>query len=180
MKFSRQLGLAACLGGVLAAAATIQAAEPLTVRPGVYPSSSATIATPVFHRPYYSGYRNYGGFYPGYGYGYGASPYAYGVGRPFYTYPQGFYRYGYYAYPTFRMFGYPYSYNGFYTSGYFGPGSYPFYYSYGGIAPLAPSVIVAAPVVAPPAAAGPFITAPYVYGGYYKYPMYGGTYGNCW
>ncbi len=188
MRALKQIGVAALLSGVLSAAAMCQAAEPFSVRPSLYQSSSAVAAKPVFHRSYYGGgyyggyyggYRNYGGFYPGYGYGYGNSPYAYGVGRPFYTYPQGFYRYAYYAYPTYRMFGYPYSYNGYYTNGFYGPGSYPFYYSVGGIAPLGPSVITAAPVVAPPTAA-PFVSAPYIYGGYYNYPMYGGTYGHCW
>lgn len=118
------------------------------------------------YRGYYGGYRGYyggGGLYGGpaaYGVGYGYRPYGYGFYRPWYTYPQAYYRYGYYAYPSYYTFAYPYSYGGtgLYMSGYYGGIYNP------GIAGVA--------VVAP----APVAVMPYSYGAFYSYPGYN----CCW
>jgi hypothetical protein len=61
--------------------------------------------------PYYQPYIYAAPVYSGAYY----SPYSYyGANRPYYAYPSGYYRYGYYAYPSYRAFGYPYSYRGHY------------------------------------------------------------------
>ncbi len=202
MFFIRSGALAACFCGLIAAgfaAASCQAGEPFSVQPAVHHSVSQPMnVTPVSHRHYggvsygyrgygvgyggYSGYRSYGyyggGYAPRYAYS-GYSPYAgyspyLSVGyRPYYTQPVGYYRSAYYSYPSYRTFGYPYSYGGLYTTGYYGGG---YGLGYGAVyAPSYGSVYAAAPVISTP-----IVSTPYVYGGFYNYPQYASTCGCGW
>lgn len=187
MSLCRSSLFAAALGGLcllVDLTGGLQAAEPLQVRPAVLHStsqaaSSALSATPVFHRHYgyygggyyrpnyyggySSGYRGYYGGYRGFYGGYPAYAYGYGMYRPWYTYPQAYWRYGYYAYPSYYTFAYPYSYGGvgLYSSGYLG----------GIYSPGIAGVTVVAPA--------PVVATPYAYGAFYSYPAYG-SYGCCW
>ena len=197
MNLFRTLSFMLCLGAALGTAT--HSANAQGTRSAMYRSSSLR-ANPVgWHRGYGypggygSGFGAYGAYPyrsvyygPNYAFNYGSpyyspnglnSAYAYGsynsYYRPWYTYPMGYYRYGYYSYPTYRMYGYPYSYNGFYPFSYYS-GYYP---SNVGAAPIMSTPIVNASV------SSPVVAAPFVYGGFYTYPAYSGgmyNYGNCW
>jgi hypothetical protein len=194
--------LATCCAALLLSASQQSFAQGMrsaAVRPAIYTPSYAAATSPVswgWHRGYgYSsgyGYGTYGQYPtrsvyygPSYNLNYAApyySPYgSFGssgynsYNRPWYTYSMGYWRYGYYSYPTYRMYGYPYTYsNGFHPFSYYSG----FYPSNVGAAPIMSTPIVNANV------GPPVVAAPYVYGGFYTYPVYGGgvynNYGNCW
>jgi hypothetical protein len=192
-------GLAALAGPAVTRAAEPHAVRPAIYRS----SSTATVAHVGYRHygGYGAGYRPYGAYYGGYGYQFGSpyyrsmylgpnyafgysSPYAnspygrygiygYNFHRPWYTHPMGYWRYGYYSYPTYRMYGYPYSYNGFYPSSY-----------YGGFYPNNPGAAIINMPTVNANVSPPMVTSPFIYGGFYSYPMYGvnsvHNYGCCW
>ncbi|GIX04834.1 MAG: hypothetical protein KatS3mg114_0703 [Planctomycetaceae bacterium] len=58
------------------------------------------------------------------------------VYRPYYTYPVGYYRYGYYAYPSYYNFAYPYYYGSYGTVAYsYGWPGWGYYSSWGYASP---------------------------------------------